>query len=455
MKKIFTTLSLILALSFSTPAFANNAYAKETTDYIHEITATNGLTLKSTHKFASVKNADEIRFAVFYNNEDVTAQSKVYFLNLKNFAATLVADNKFVFSEAGSHVFWAEYGDLSSKNNTLTITAYNDIPALPADSDPDSLNFARRLLLVQNTGTMCGYCPNAIGAIRKFNANSDNADKVELVAAHSYTSSDPLYCSAATILTRMTGYSSFPSIMFNFNKSYGMNGATESNFEKFINNTTKTLLLDNSSTGISLTTKYDEETGTISVSTGIKTDSAGIFRVTVALIQDNVYAYQYGAPSEDYYLHHAGVRALSPSSGAGEKLNGNVNSIVGKTYQYACEFKASSLVQASEGRYTLDIMRDARIVVFVTDANNFVDNVASCSLNASQAFSYTHAPTAGIHGATTTDDDILRTIIYDITGKPVCTLPDGNYKNANLPRGIYIANLQSAKGSRSVKFVKQ
>ena len=463
MKKIFTSLLLLLALGTTIPTFAlgivpaeGYATARTTSvDYVHETTASNGLTLKSTHKYVSLNDAEEVQFGVFYNGEDVTAQSKVYYLNLSNFAATLVPNGKHTFAATGSYVFWAEYGDLSSKNKTLTIVVYNDVPTLPADAAPDSLDFERRVLLVQNTGTNCGYCPNAITAIHNFKDKSPYADKLELLAAHAFNSSDPLYSSAAVTIFRMTGFDSFPSIMFNFDKNYALAGTSASYFESYINNTTETLLQKKSSTGIALTTKYDE-TGTISVKAGVKTDSAGIYKITIALVQDNVYAYQGGAdPSDErFHIHKAGVKAIYPSSGAGEKINGNVPSVKGKVYEYCSEFNSDLLSPGVGGGYTLDVLRDARIIVYVTNDSGIVDNVASCGMNEQKAFAYLHDETSAIHDVKADNAQVLQTIIFDITGKQVCTIKGGNYKSASLPRGIYIAHLQTAKGARSVKFVK-
>ena len=464
MKKIFTSLLLLLALGTTTPTFAlgmapSEGYATARTtsvDYVHETTASNGLTLKSTHKYVSLNDAEEVQFGVFYNGEDVTAQSKVYYLNLSNFAATLVPGGKHTFTATGSYVFWAEYGDLSSKNKTLTIVVYNDVPTLPADAAPDSLDFERRVLLVQNTGTNCGYCPNAITAIHNFKDKSPNADKLELLAAHAYNSSDPLYSSAAVTIFRMTGFNSFPSIMFNFDKNYALAGTSASYFESYINNTTETLLQKKSSTGIALTTKYDNETGTISVKAGVKTDSAGIYKITIALVQDNVYAYQGGAdPSDErFHIHKAGVKAIYPSSGVGEKINGNVPSVKGKVYEYCSEFNSDLLSPGMGGGYTLDVLRDARIIAYVTNESGTVDNVASCGMNEQKSFAYMHDETSAIHDVKADNTQVLQTIIFDITGKQVCTIKGGNYKSATLPRGIYIAHLQTAKGARSVKFVK-
>ena len=471
MKKIFTLAYLAFTLGLTTSALPtptsldthNSAIVQTPTTvadetsptFVHETTASNGLTLKSTHKYASVSDADVVEFGVFYNGEDVTPQAKVYYLNLANFAATIVTDNKHVFAEAGSYVFWAEYGELSTKNKTLTIVAHHYVPSLPADAAPDSINLVRRLLLVQNTGTNCGYCPNAISAIHKFKDHNAHADKVELLAAHAFNQSDPLYSGAAVTIFRKTGFNSFPSIMFNFDKAYGMSGADSTYFENYISRTTETLLQKKSSTGISINARYDEATGTISVSTGVKADSAGIFRVTVALVQDNVWAYQGGTGNPDYSVHKAGVVAISPTNGGGELLNEKAPTTNGKVYEYSCEFNSNQLAHESGGNYTLDVLRDARIIVYVTNESGIVDNVASCSINAQHPFAYTHSETTAIHAVGANNAVVRQTIIYDITGKPVCTLNGGDYKSVPLPRGIYIAHLRTDKGARSVKFVKQ
>ncbi|MBQ2123525.1 MAG: hypothetical protein II200_06015, partial [Bacteroidaceae bacterium] len=120
MKKIFTLAYLAFTLGLTTTALPTptsldthrSANVQTTTTvadevsptFIHETTASNGLTLKSTHKYASVSDADVVEFGVFYNDEDVTSQAKVYYLNLANFAATIVPDGKHIFEEPGSYV---------------------------------------------------------------------------------------------------------------------------------------------------------------------------------------------------------------------------------------------------------------------------------------------------------------------------------------------------------------
>lgn len=74
-----------------------------------------------------------------------------------------------------------------------------EIPALPADAQPDKYNgFKRRILAIDHTGTGCGYCPFVIGALREIE-QSDYADKVVFVAGHSYNSSDPMYTIEAPV----------------------------------------------------------------------------------------------------------------------------------------------------------------------------------------------------------------------------------------------------------------
>ena len=136
-----------------------------------------------------------------------------------------------------------------------------------------------------------------------------------------------------------------------------------------------------------LDVSYDEATGVISVNTGIKCDEPSKYKVTAMLVQDNVYFRQTGTQNTDFYVHEAGVKSISPKSGTGFLLNCGDATERGEVYEYSCEFNASELVQESMSQYTLDVLRDARIIVYVQDGK-IVDNVVSCGMNQSVGFDY-------------------------------------------------------------------
>ncbi len=61
---------------------------------------------------------------------------------------------------AGSFSFWVAYKTENTIKTPSTITAVNfAIPDRPADPNPSSTSFVRRVLVMQFTGTGCGYCP--------------------------------------------------------------------------------------------------------------------------------------------------------------------------------------------------------------------------------------------------------------------------------------------------------
>ncbi|MBO5699571.1 MAG: Omp28-related outer membrane protein [Bacteroidaceae bacterium] len=448
MKQTFTTLTLFLLLTF---AFATHAQAKNQVnieDYTNRVTSASGLTLVATHKYYGLNEKDGITFTVFFEGQDVTNQAQIF--TLEGYTPQKVENANFVCPEIGVYTFWAEYETHSTREKVLSVTAQNNRPTLPKDTAPDSTNFVQRLLLLQNTGTACGYCPNAMEAIKNSKHSNPYANQVELMALHSFNYSDPLYCTAATMLTQQTGFTSFPSMMFNFNDKWRLGGASAGRFENFINNSTQEALQEGSETGIAIATTFNEETGHISVNLGVKCDSIGVYKVVVALVQDNVYAIQNGTNNTEFFNHEAGIRTLSPFHGLGETINCGETTAKGKVYEYSCEFHKDNLVQKTK----LDVNADARIIAYVLKSDNTVDNVASCRMNETQPFAYTHSEITNIASTPNNTAQVQQTTIFDLTGKVVCTIQGDDFRSVNLPKGIYIAHLTTPTGSRSVKFVK-
>ena len=120
----------------------------------------------------------------------------------------------------------------------------------------------------------------------------------------------------------------------------------------------------------------------------MKCDNPGSYKVTVALVQDNVFFRQQGTNDVNYWVHEAGVKDVAPSTGAGYALNNGETTEVGDVYDFCCEFNKSALYAKGTGDYALDVLRDARVIVYVQANGKIADNVVSCGLNESVGFSY-------------------------------------------------------------------
>ena len=354
-------------------------------DYANRVVSEDGLTLVATSQFVEVGDTNAVNFAVFMDGVNVTNAASIYVIN--NGQSSKLTEPSFKFTSSGDHKFWASYKTYNTKETLLTISALNVRPALATDAEPANTDFLRRIMLIQGTGVACTYCPNAIGAIKDFYATSEDADRVVLAAVHTFTAGDPLYSEGARKLGAQAGISSYPTLKFNFDGNWSIGGAPQSEFSAFINEAADELLKYQSETGIAVSTDYDATTGVISVTAGVKCDAPGKYKVTAVLVQDNVYYPQTGTKLQEYFVHEAGVIAISPASGGGFLLNCGDTTKQGTTYEYSCEFNAADLV-AESYTYTLDVLRDARVLVYVQANGKIVDNIVSCGMNEKVGFAY-------------------------------------------------------------------
>ena len=112
------------------------------------------------------------------------------------------------------------------------------------------------------------------------------------------------------------------------------------------------------------------------------------YKVSVVLVQDNVFFVQTGTSNTDFFVHNAGVRDVAPATGAGFALNNGANTVAGEVYDFCCEFNKDALYAKGTGAYALDVLRDARVLVYVQTNGQLVENVVSCGMNQKVGFTY-------------------------------------------------------------------
>lgn len=405
MKKFFTVATMfVLAVGFAACGGGDDEPATPGTErpgqqpgtnankFVNRATAKNGLTIAATHHFVEVSDdaaPATVEFAVFNKNgQDITKDASIYIVDDNN--STKVNGTKMTLEATGEYKFWAAYGTENTKADAvLTVTALSDIPAVLADENVASKDFKRRALIIQATGTDCMYCPNAIGALKKFFGINGNEDKAYLMALHTYNTGDPLYSKAADKLTSQAGLgASFPAMKINFDSNMLAAGLNSDAFFAFLNKNVAEVCSNQAESAIAVATSYDEATGVISVASKIKCDNPGSYKVTVALVQDNVFFRQQGTNDTNYWVHEAGVKDVAPSTGAGFALNNGETTEVGDVYDFCCEFNKSALYAKGTGDYALDVLRDARVLVYVQANGKIADNVVSCGLNQKVGFAY-------------------------------------------------------------------
>ena len=139
-----------------------------------------GLVLYTSSSVFVADGQEELVVTVEFDGVDVTNLASLYVNN------TPMSSNIFTTQKTGDYKFYASYkGKIS---NQVTAKAANPAlyVALPEDSQPEKFNgFDRKVLVVEGTGTWCGYCPYMIAALELFSENGSNADKTVIVATHS------------------------------------------------------------------------------------------------------------------------------------------------------------------------------------------------------------------------------------------------------------------------------
>ena len=401
-----------------------------------------GLTLATDTRYVVAGENSPIDFVVYDGTTEVTDQAYIY-VRTPAGASEVLETAQYTCDEVGDYHFYAVLGAKSTSDALLVVSALHEMPQLPKDAQPESTDYLRRALLIQGPGVDCQYCPNGIEAIWTFHDTYDRADQVCHIAHHSYYVTDPLYCEAADVIKFQTPFTGYPNMMVNFSRDWATSGESLTGFGYFLNESIDAALQGVSQTNIALSAQYNAERGKISVSCGVKPNATGLFRLTVALVQDSVYAPQRGTYDQRFYVHESAVRALSPADGAGAYLNCGKHEKAGKVYQYNCEFDVADLVQQYYNLYALDVLRHARIVAYVKRFDGLVDNVASCKMNDTQPFAYATEgpsyPTVGV-------DEIIesplspsaRVDVYNLSGVLQKSIGGDRIKDLDLARGIYI-----------------
>ena len=352
-----------------------------------------GLELTATPSTIIANGEDYAVLEVKFNGETLTEGFTLYddednIVELENM--------EFRTTTAGKYKFWAAYKSYNSE--TITITAKepeNDTPEPPQgpeDNDPENINFKRRVLLIQFTGTGCGYCPGMSAALKECLQYESFADSVVLTAAHRYNSSDPAYLANYALDQAMgiTGYPSLVADMYYMTSLYN-------NMAKFIRADLLPATIDRTTTkaGISAISYIEEDQ--VIIKATVKAAEESLFRIGAWLIEDGIYGQQsnYGIAEGDFDIHDNCIRVadskVTSSDYTGHDIgpvdeDGNVQPIKkGETAEYT---------------FTIDLKdkwkrENCSLVIFVTAPEKvqgresfFVNNVIEMPLEGEVAFEY-------------------------------------------------------------------
>ena len=274
----------------------------ELTVFVDQEAASTEVTLKADKSV--VKSGEQVSFTVIYEGEDVTASSTIH----ANYTNEEVS-NPYTTTESGDLSFYAKYNGIKSKLCSVTVTpAY--APEFPVDAAPESYDFNQRVLLVDHTGLGCGYCPYMKEAIKSASENANYKDKFNVVYSYSYNSSEVCYtstsktlfnyyqnvCSTSTIGMYLTGY---PSTTFNYNHN------TAGNYN-MVQSQINEVWDANPTASIALAAKIEDEK--IVISASVKSSKTQNVKLSLWVLEDDIYATQSNATASWMHTHHNVLR---------------------------------------------------------------------------------------------------------------------------------------------------
>ena len=259
------------------------------------------LVLRASATVIEADGIDAVQLEVLADGVPVTEGVRLYD-GLTNTPLELPSMT-FTTTEPGNYYFWAAYGTKQTEMVQVRAVGF-ELPELPADPEPESTSFVKRVLLTQFTGTECGYCPGMIEILRSVLADEDYASRVVHTAAHTYKSTDPAYLEQR--LDQAMGVSAHPMIVADMAYSYN-NYLDEGGLRQMIDLAWSELP---AKAGISVSTSLAGNQ--LVVMASVKAAETGMYSVGAWLLEDGIEGKQANYHPElwtgDYGIHDNCIR---------------------------------------------------------------------------------------------------------------------------------------------------
>lgn len=294
---------------------------------------------------------------------------------------------RFSTTEIGVYEFQAVYAGSIAPIVTVKARKPVEYPTLPEDKNPSNLNFKRRILLTQFTGTECGWCPSMIRIIEALEREFPN--EFIVAAAHRFTQNDPAYLYGAN-LDGSLGISSFPYVAFDLNRNcksghYNSYTMVKSKYEEARTRTT-------AKAGIAAKAVYDAEERTIAISTQIKVSEKNQYRIGVWLLEDGIEGRQSNNGTKEKYegefdTHNNCIRIVDSYAGNSEYSGLYIGSV--EQGGYAVKNFALDLDE-------MWVAENCKLVIFVSALESLdsgqtaflVNNVVTMPINGTLEYEY-------------------------------------------------------------------
>lgn len=267
-----------------------------------------GLTMEVDNTIIPI-NTGRATFTIKFNGKAVESGYKIY----KNGTETkLPTDaNKKPYFESkttGTYSFYVTYNITeSTKNKPISVQVINDaIPDRAEDPNPSSTSFKRRAMVMQFTGTDCGYCPYIIEPLETMAADAAYKDKFSWAAIHTFNSDDPAAPCNSSDYTKLSfaaaygGISGYPTVLFDLTSQVGNLGSVAvnlANLKKAVDNS----VANPASAGISATMTLDENNRVVTARVSVKAKDAKVYRVSMWVLEDKIKGKQNGSTTIEWH----------------------------------------------------------------------------------------------------------------------------------------------------------
>ena len=323
---------------------------------------------------------DEIQFIVTMNGTPVTEAKTLEIYDASTYDPV---SNPYKPTEIGRYEFYAMYGPLVTNVHAF-VEVLPVMEEIPADPQPENTKFNHRILLIDHTGSSCGYCPLMMTALKQLSEDSDYNTKYNEVTAHygSLATNDNARSDAASIVGgNIAAYvKGFPALTYNLCEEY----VASYSLSTIKNGINKLWKEDGAEAGIAAYAALAAEKVTVNYE--IKTRTEQEYRVAAWLLESDIYSAQNGASADWQNYAHNAIRNITGYNGSNDISGESIGTVkVGEPARGTLEIPIIS------PKWVTDNMS---VLIIVTAANERyqgkfeVVNTAICELGKGVEYEY-------------------------------------------------------------------
>ncbi len=302
-------------------------------------------------------------------------------------APVTLPEFKFSTTEKGKHVIMAEYGTYMSEETAIHGISV-ELPETPEDTKPESTAFKARVLVIEFTGTECGFCPAMKTLFKKTLENETVNERVVLVECHTYNNNDPCYLQ--TGFDESYDARGYPDVRCDLYYKFNNYKASVSELTGLLND-----LHDakkDGAAGLAVNSILDGDQVITRVT--VKSAEAGEYRVGAFLLEDGIYGQQTGMTATWQNTHNHVIRYIDAQDYIGHPI-GTVE--VGKTADYVFVWDLNDIYENGSPSWAQPFVREnLHIAVYVSAKTAddkgrtfwYVNNAVDCPLTGETAYDY-------------------------------------------------------------------